>query len=107
MGGQPPDNPWRQGHVLPAASARELGLVHNEADDDPVALVISHDCDIVASNDKEPDCEVIPGRHIELPDGNFTNAKNPRRLHLTFSAAILSLTNRAQDVVGRRPSVLL
>jgi hypothetical protein len=87
MGERFQDIPWRQGHVLSAESAKQLELVHPQAGDDPVTLVISHDCDIAASEQTEPDCEAIPGRHIAAPpDGNYTHAKNPRKLHLTFSA---------------------
>jgi hypothetical protein len=81
-----PEIPWRQGHVLTAKSAQQLGLIHPGGEqDDPIVLVISHDCDLAAPSQIEPDCEVIPGLHIETVDGGFTNAKNPRKLHLTFS----------------------
>jgi hypothetical protein len=82
-----PETPWRQGHVLTAVSAQKLGLIHPDGEaDDPIVLVVSHDCDLAAPSQMEPDCEVILGRHIEAPDGAYTNAKSPRKLHLTFSA---------------------
>ncbi|MGQ8705600.1 hypothetical protein ACUTSW_06300 [Serratia sp. TSA_198.1] len=73
---------WRQGHLLTDESALALKLV-------PVlgtitkVIVITHDCDI--PNDKEPYIEVIIGNIVEKLDGNFCNAKNPRKLHITFS----------------------
>lgn len=81
-----PETPWRQGYVLTAVSAQQLGLMHPDGEaDDPIVLVVSHDCDLAASIQMEPDCEVILGRHIEAPDGAYTNAKSPRKLHLSFS----------------------
>ncbi len=60
MGERLPEIPWRQGHVLTVQSARQLGLIHPEADDDPVVLMVSHDCDLAAPVEIEPECEVIP-----------------------------------------------
>jgi hypothetical protein len=79
------DNPWRQGHALTLEGAKELGLLHPESPDDTVVIVVSHDCDLAVSVDVEPLCEVAIGRKIEALDGNLTNAKSIRRLHLTCS----------------------
>lgn len=76
--------PWRQGHVFTDRAASELGLVEGSALADLAVVVVSHDCDLVQGTDKEPDIEVIVGRRIAKPDGNFTHSKNPRRLHLSF-----------------------
>ena len=78
------DTPWRQGHVLPDNGAKALGLL-SEAAHTKIAIVVSHDCDLAQDPSVEPFVEVIVGRRIEAADGNFSYAKNARRLHLTFS----------------------
>ena len=48
-----------------------------------VGIAISHSCDIANENlGAEPAVEFILADPIEKCDGNFTGAKNPRRLHL-------------------------
>ena len=47
--------------------------------------MISHDCDLAQSSANEPDVEVIVGRFVQAHDGNYTHAKNPRKLHLQYS----------------------
>ena len=47
-----------------------------------VILIISHDCDIACDPSAEPIVEAIAGTKVAGANGNFTNAKNPRRLHL-------------------------
>jgi hypothetical protein len=80
-GGQ---TPWRQGHILPDDAidilfpkARRLGF--------DVALVISHDCDLAQLPGAEPRVEIILGKWIDKLDGNYSFAKNARRLHLSFT----------------------
>jgi hypothetical protein len=73
---------WRQGHALTNEAAQKLGLVTTGKAE--VAIVISHDCDIAQSPVLEPYIETIVGRRIAAANGNFTHAKNPRRLHLRF-----------------------
>lgn len=80
------DNPWRQGHILSAESVKKLNLTHQKSSDDTVVLIISHDCDLAQLADIEPHCEIIAGIPIEHVNGDLANAKNVRRLHLTFSA---------------------
>ncbi len=75
---------WRQGQVLAVETARELDLVDSEARDAVAVVVISHDCDLAQSPGNEPDVEVIVGRVIDEANGNFTHAKNVRKLHLSF-----------------------
>jgi hypothetical protein len=76
------DTPWRQGHVLPDDAVKAAGLA--EATNNALAIVVSRDCDLAQDQSIEPIAEVIVGRRIATPDGNFTHAKNARRLHLTF-----------------------
>jgi hypothetical protein len=52
-----------------------------------IAVVVSHDCDLAQSPDVEPMVEVITGRRVGGPNGNFTHGKNPRRLHVSATEA--------------------
>ncbi|MCL2714296.1 MAG: hypothetical protein FWD68_06860 [Alphaproteobacteria bacterium] len=72
---------WRQGGFLAADAA---GSVIESADQ--VAIVISHDCDLAQEPDVEPYIEIIVGGIVCKSDGNYTHAKNVRRLHLNCSA---------------------
>jgi hypothetical protein len=85
------DTPWRQGHVLPDDAAEAVGVL-TEAPTGAVAIVVSHDCDLAQDPSVEPRVEVIVGRRITTANGNFTYAKNARRLHLTFSGGAEHLT---------------
>lgn len=80
-----PDTPWRQGMLLSLEAIQSNNLLHKRNPDTTVAIVISHDCDIAQSPDKEPFIEVIVGNRIDRLDGNKTHAKSPRTLHLQFS----------------------
>jgi len=75
--------PWRQGHFLPDEAFQSFGVTESA---DTLATVVSHDCDIVQTPSVEPDVEIVVGRSIESPDGNFTHSKNPRKLHLECTA---------------------
>lgn len=77
------DTPWRQGHVLSDEAVKKTGI----ADGAPgtIVVVISHDCDLAALPDKEPEAELILGRLVEKANGNYTHAKTPRVLHLEFT----------------------
>src|SRR5580692_6438484 len=86
MAGERQLTSWRQGYVLTTEHAKKLGVAHPKANDDPLTIVVTNDCDLEASEKVEPDCELIPGIHIEKLIGTYTNSKHPRRLHLAFSA---------------------
>ncbi len=81
------ETPWRQGHALTDETVDKLGLRDAQAPERTLAVVISHDCDLAASPDREPEVELIVGRQLEKPDGNFTHAKNARILHIGFASA--------------------
>jgi hypothetical protein len=85
MAGHRNDTPWQQGFVLSEATSAELGLIQAESTKESIAVLVSHDCDLLEDSAVEPNCEVIVGRKIENIDGIYANAKNPRRLHLKFS----------------------
>jgi hypothetical protein len=78
------DTPWRQGHLLTEDAQRALDLNHPEYPDQTVIVMVSHDCDLAQSAEREPVAEVIIGRWVEKPDGNYTNAKTARTIHLAF-----------------------
>lgn len=77
------DTPWRQGHVLHARAAAALGLKNAVDEGATTVVVISHDCDLAVDNlDVESHVEVVVGRSVAAPNGNFTWGKAPRTLHL-------------------------
>ncbi len=76
------ETPWRQGHVLSNEAVKKTGIAGGSPD--IIVVVISHDCDLAALPDKEPEAELIVGRLVEKADGNYTHAKTPRVLHLEF-----------------------
>lgn len=77
-------NPWRQGHVLCDDAVKSLGLARSGDLATIRAVVVSHDCDLAASPDKEPQVEIIVGTSIENIKGDYSHAKNARRLHLEY-----------------------
>lgn len=74
---------WRQGDVLSDEAAKALGLLHPENVDETFVVVISHDCDLAAIADKEPESEVIVGRRIDKL-GADSYGKTARRLHIEY-----------------------
>lgn len=74
---------WRQGHVLTPEGASALGLVSDRGPENTYVVVVSHDCDIACSDEREPFVEVIVGFRIDRLGGD-THAKTARRLHLAF-----------------------
>ena len=74
--------PWRQGHFLSDHSVSCLHAILRIEGDDYVAIVVSHDCDLTQTPSVEPYLEVIVGKRMTAPNGNYTHGKNPRRLHL-------------------------
>jgi hypothetical protein len=99
------DTPWRQGHILPDDAVKALQLPADTVTDS-VAIVVSHDCDLAQDPTVEPVVEIIVGHWIPTADGNFTYAKNARRLHLTFSGGIQSskpATLRSRTRMDPRP----
>lgn len=76
------DTAWRQGHLLTAEHAFSLGL-STSIDSETRVVVATHDCDL--ANDHETEVEVLVGRKVNSQDGMLAKARNPRRLHLTYS----------------------
>ena len=77
--------PWRQGHVIPDEFAAALGLVDGARFGQQYAVVVSHDCDLANSCEKEPLVELIIGSRIEKI-GADGHAKTARRLQIEFQS---------------------
>ncbi|MEB3286878.1 MAG: hypothetical protein VKJ04_05190 [Vampirovibrionales bacterium] len=76
---------WRQGSCLSHEHIVRLGLIKPE-DTESVAVVISHDCDLLQAPTVENSVEFIISKKIAKQDGNFSFGKNARRLHLNFQS---------------------
>lgn len=76
---------WLQGDVLTDDAAKSLGLQHPDNAGEIFVVVISHDCDLAASTDKEPEAEVIVGRRIDRLGGD-SFGKTARRLHIEYQS---------------------
>ncbi|PTQ88339.1 hypothetical protein C8R30_1541 [Nitrosomonas nitrosa] len=74
---------WRQGDVLTDEAVKALNLQNSENTDQSFVVVISHDCDLAAGADKEPNSEVIIGRRIDKLGGD-SYGKTARRLHIEY-----------------------
>jgi hypothetical protein len=106
--------PWRQGNVLTSDTVATLHLCSDEDASRCLVVVISHDCDLAQDPSIEPIVEVISGRRVPAPSGNFTHGKNPRRLHLSAIehgttiwielTAVARLPLPKQELVGHNPS---
>lgn len=79
--------PWRQGHLLTQEAAQSLGLCHQYGPADTWVVVASHDCDLAQLPASELMVEVVVGRQVARPDGNYTHAKTARTLHISFEGA--------------------
>jgi hypothetical protein len=85
MGNWDRSTPWRQGAFLTSEAAIALGLGSRATADHTAVIVVSHDCDLAQSPEHEEVVEVIVGRFLDQPAGNFMHCKNARRLHLSCS----------------------
>lgn len=86
MGGWQRETLWRQGSLLGEDAIRDLAL--SESFGDIVAIVASHDCDLAQDPGHEPLVEIIVGKLVTM-DGNFTHAKNARKLHIEFTGPVV------------------
>lgn len=79
------ETPWRQGSVLPSPQAVALGLIDMAQSSRQIAVVVSHDCDLAAEIEGEPNVELIVGSLIASCGSDKTHAKNVRVLHIEIS----------------------
>lgn len=76
--------PWRQGNLIAADDCIQLKFNSEEACEKILVIVASHDCDLSQAPDVEPDVEIIIGKVTTEANGNFSHAKNVRRLQVSF-----------------------
>lgn len=81
------DTPWRQGFLLSEDAITVLQLNQGSASENSLAIVATHDCDFAQDPKLEPNVEVIVGRAVAGSDGNYTHAKNSRKLHIEFAGS--------------------
>ena len=91
------NTPWRQGHILTPEAVAD-----NEP---PIAVVISHDCDLAQDVAQEPAVEIIIGRVVPQLEGNFSFGKSARTLHLNVAIGsevhAVELTSAAKSQVAK------
>ena len=61
-----------------------LGLMSADALPSAFAVVMTHDCDLACTPDRDPHIEIIVAQVVGKADGRHTHSKNPRCLHLEF-----------------------
>lgn len=98
---------WRQGHLLDSGTIKALGISDSESPEKTAVIIVSHDCDLVQSIQREPHVEVIVGRLFPgKPDGNFTYSKNARKLHLEIlqgnQTAVLELISTGKRSISKK-----
>ena len=76
---------WSQGQILTPEAALAFQLISKDELASRFPLVITHDCDLAATLDREPSAEILIGRSIDKL-GTATNAKVARRLELTLQS---------------------
>ncbi len=98
------DTEWRQGSAITQESFSTLCPA--EKGQNTHAIVITHDCDL--PNAKEELVEVILGSRITKADSNFTHARHPRRLHITYQIknssqfAVIELTHAKRLCISKK-----
>lgn len=97
---------WRQGDVLADETVKELGISYPEEGEDFLVVIISHDCDLAATDDKEPQVEAIVARRIPKLGGD-SFAKTARRLHIEYMvegvSVCLELTWKHRVFIEKKP----
>lgn len=78
------ETPWRQGLLLTREACEALQLAHFDGQEVTVVAIVSHDCDLTQHPSVEQYVEVVVGRSVNNLDGNYTYAKNSRKLHIDF-----------------------
>lgn len=76
--------PWRQGSLISTDDCIKLKLCSEVEHEKFLVIVASHDCDLTRPLNIEPVVEVIVGKVTTAIDGNFSHAKNVRRLQISF-----------------------
>lgn len=97
------NEPWRQGQLLTHEKAVELDLTSGADAVHCAVVLISHDCDIAAKTELEPNIEVIVGRYVNVIDGDFANAKNVRKLQLKYGSHRTNLLRWKRKTAASSP----
>ncbi len=79
------DTDWRQGDLLTQETAARLTALNGAIAERHRIVVITHDCDL--SNDGETSVEVIVADVVAVANPQFSYARNPRKLHLSYETA--------------------
>lgn len=78
--------PWRQGSVIALTDLQALQVSLPESC--AGGLIITHDCDLANDDEREPLVECLPFKRLDAANGNNTNAKSPRVLHLELQLGV-------------------
>ena len=70
---------WSQGQILTPEAALALHLVTDEELASRFPLIITHDCDLAATLDRDPSAEILIGRSIG-PSTNWGRQRMPKSL---------------------------
>lgn len=74
---------WRQGSILQNNDVRDYLGDPDVNSDEIVSIVITQSCDLVHhSLEGEPSVEILVGKIVNKPNGNFRYGKHPRKLHI-------------------------
>jgi len=98
------DTDWRQGDLLTQEAAAKLTALNGAVGEKHRVVVITHDCDLPHGG--ETSVEVIVAEVMERVNPQFTRAKNPRTLHLSYemlggSPIVVEIRHAARHVVPK------
>jgi hypothetical protein len=82
---------WRQGNILSTDAINFFSIHLPEAEQESYVVIVSHDCDLSATVDKEPYAEFLIGQKIPKL-GSDSYGKNARRLHIQYQTESEPLT---------------
>ena len=89
---------WRQGSIL-----EDIAHVAPNSSTDAIAILLSHDCDIVQSSlEKEPAVEILIAVPTAGLDGNYTRGKNARCYHFNLDGKSYEIKAVDRVVVSRQ-----
>lgn len=88
---------WRQGDIIKGEAVVSLqnvslDYVDNSSFFPNVLVLISQDCDLVASVDKEPYVEFLAGTSIDSINAMYQYGRNPRVLHVHYNSGVLNFS---------------
>lgn len=98
------DTDWRQGDLLTQEAAAKLVVLGGTIDEEHRVVVITHDCDLPHVG--EVSVEVIVADVVTGVNPQFSYAKNPRKLHLSYEFAggqsiIVELRHAERRIVSK------